>query len=465
MSESLEVWTRPERGRRRPRYTRDEIAAAAIRVADAEGFDELSMRRLASELGAGTMTLYHYVRTKDELLALVHDAVMAELLVPADELPADWREALTAIAHRSRDALRRHPWVLDIHDDPAPGPNGIRHWDQSMQAVSSLDLTIGERFELVSAIDEYVFGFCQHERLNSPDGDEPPGPELDAMRDYIDALVTTGDYPAIAAIADDPGLERGMDRDAAPDGRPRPVRAQPRPSSGRLRGGAAPPPGPAGPPGLAGHRAGRQPRSTAERAVKWTDPASRRERSMSGTTEKAILAGGCFWGMQDLFRKRPGVLSTRVGYAGGDVPNATYRNHGTHAEAIEIVFDPEQTSYRELLEFFFQIHDPTTVNRQGNDVGTSYRSAILYADDEQRHVAEDTIAAVDSSGLWPGKVVTEVVPAGAFWEAEPEHQDYLERYPNGYTCHFVRPAWALPTGVETARGVGRERTLAAQPNG
>jgi len=207
MSESLEVWTRPERGRRRPRYTRDEIAAAAIRVADAEGFDALSMRRLASELGAGTMTLYHYVRTKDELLALVHDAVMAELLVPADELPADWREALTAIAHRSRDALRRHPWVLDIHDDPAPGPNGIRHWDQSMQAVSSLDLTIGERFELVSAIDEYVFGFCQHERLNSPDGDEPPGPELDAMRDYIDALVTTGDYPAIAAIADDPGLE------------------------------------------------------------------------------------------------------------------------------------------------------------------------------------------------------------------------------------------------------------------
>ena len=173
---------------------------------------------------------------------------------------------------------------------------------------------------------------------------------------------------------------------------------------------------------------------------------------MSGATEKAILAGGCFWGMQDLFRKRPGVLSTRVGYAGGDVPNATYRNHGTHAEAIEIVFDPEQTSYRELLEFFFQIHDPTTVNRQGNDVGTSYRSAILYGDDEQRQVAEDTIAAVDSSGLWPGKVVTEVVPAGPFWEAEPEHQDYLERYPNGYTCHFVRPAWALPTGVGTRAG-------------
>ena len=156
--------------------------------------------------------------------------------------------------------------------------------------------------------------------------------------------------------------------------------------------------------------------------------------------------------MQDLIRRRPGVVDTRVGYTGGDVPNATYRNHGTHAEAIEIVFDPEQASYRELLELFFQIHDPTTLNRQGNDVGTSYRSAILYADDEQRHVAEDTIAAVDSSGLWPGKVVTELVPAGAFWEAEPEHQDYLERYPNGYTCHFVRPAWVLPSGVTTTAG-------------
>ena len=173
---------------------------------------------------------------------------------------------------------------------------------------------------------------------------------------------------------------------------------------------------------------------------------------MSGAVEKAILAGGCFWGMQDLFRKQPGVLSTRVGYAGGDVPNATYRNHGTHAEAIEINFDPEQTSYRQLLEFFFQIHDPTTLNRQGNDVGTSYRSAILYLDDEQLRVAEDTIAAVDSSGLWPGKVVTEVTPAGPFWEAEPEHQDYLEQYPNGYTCHFVRPGWVLPGAVEAAAG-------------
>ncbi len=162
------------------------------------------------------------------------------------------------------------------------------------------------------------------------------------------------------------------------------------------------------------------------------------------TTEKAILAGGCFWGMQDLIRKRPGVVSTRVGYSGGDVPNATYRNHGTHAEAIEIEFDPARVSYRDLLEFFFQIHDPSTKNRQGNDVGTSYRSAIFYESDEQRRVAEDTIADVDASGLWPGKVVTEVEAAGPFWEAEPEHQDYLERIPWGYTCHFARPDWKLP---------------------
>jgi peptide-methionine (S)-S-oxide reductase len=164
---------------------------------------------------------------------------------------------------------------------------------------------------------------------------------------------------------------------------------------------------------------------------------------VSGEFETAILAGGCFWGMQDLFRKQPGVVSTRVGYSGGDVSNATYGNHSGHAEAIEVVFDPERTSYRELLEFFFQIHDPTTLNRQGNDLGTSYRSAIFYLDDEQRRVAEETIADVDSSGLWPGKVVTEVTPAGPFWEAEPEHQDYLERYPYGYTCHFVRPEWSL----------------------
>ncbi len=165
---------------------------------------------------------------------------------------------------------------------------------------------------------------------------------------------------------------------------------------------------------------------------------------MTDTREMAILAGGCFWGMQDLIRKQPGVISTRVGYTGGDVPNATYRHHGTHAEAIEIIFDPSVTSYRTLLEFFFQIHDPTTKDRQGNDRGTSYRSAIYYLSDEQRAVAEDTIADVNASGLWPGVVVTEVEPAGPFWEAEPEHQDYLERYPNGYTCHFPRPGWVLP---------------------
>lgn len=160
--------------------------------------------------------------------------------------------------------------------------------------------------------------------------------------------------------------------------------------------------------------------------------------------ENAILAGGCFWGMQELIRKLPGVVSTRVGYSGGDVRHATYRNHGTHAEAIEIVFDPELTSYRRLLEFFFQIHDPTTPDRQGNDRGASYRSAIYYTSPEQRQVAEDTIADVEASGLWPGKVVTELEPAGDFWEAEPEHQDYLQRYPQGYTCHFVRPDWVLP---------------------
>jgi peptide-methionine (S)-S-oxide reductase len=165
---------------------------------------------------------------------------------------------------------------------------------------------------------------------------------------------------------------------------------------------------------------------------------------MSDVFQKAILAGGCFWGMQDLFRRHPGVVSTRVGYSGGDVPNATYRDHGSHAEAIEVVFDPGQTSFRELLELFFRIHDPTTLNRQGNDVGTSYRSAIFYLDDEQRRVAEETIADVDASGLWPGKVVTEVEPAGPFWEAEAEHQDYLQHYPNGYTCHFVRSNWKLP---------------------
>ncbi|MEU0523420.1 peptide-methionine (S)-S-oxide reductase MsrA [Streptomyces niveus] len=165
-------------------------------------------------------------------------------------------------------------------------------------------------------------------------------------------------------------------------------------------------------------------------------------------TEKAVLAGGCFWGVQDLIRGLPGVISTRVGYTGGDVANATYRNHGTHAEGIEIVFDPEKTSYRQILEYFFQIHDPTTLNRQGNDIGLSYRSAIYYIGDEQKRVAEDTIADVEASGLWPGKVVTEVAEAGDFWEAEPEHQDYLVRYPDGYTCHFLRPGWKLPARSE-----------------
>ena len=160
--------------------------------------------------------------------------------------------------------------------------------------------------------------------------------------------------------------------------------------------------------------------------------------------ERAILAGGCFWGMQDLIRRYDGVISTRVGYSGGDVPNATYPNHGTHSEAIEIVFDPMRISYRKLLEFFFQIHDPTTLNRQGNDRGPSYRSAIFFASDEQKRVALDTIADVEASGLWPGKVVTEIAPIGPFWDAEAEHQDYLERLPNGYTCHFIRPDWKLP---------------------
>ena len=166
-------------------------------------------------------------------------------------------------------------------------------------------------------------------------------------------------------------------------------------------------------------------------------------------SEKAILAGGCFWGMQDLIRKLPGVISTRVGYTGGDVPNATYRNHPGHAEAVEITYDPSQTDFRTLLEFFFQVHDPTTRNRQGNDIGTSYRSAIFYLDDDQKRVALDTIADVEASGLWPGTVITEVTPASDFWEAEPDHQDYLQRYPNGYTCHYVRPGWKLPRRAET----------------
>ena len=160
--------------------------------------------------------------------------------------------------------------------------------------------------------------------------------------------------------------------------------------------------------------------------------------------ERAVLAGGCFWGMQDLIRKLPGVIATRVGYTGGDVINATYRNHGNHAEGIEILFDPAVIAYRKILEFFFQIHDPTTVDRQGNDRGASYRSAIYYENEEQKNTALETIADADASGLWPGKVVTGVEPVGQFWEAEPEHQDYLERYPSGYTCHYPRPGWVLP---------------------
>lgn len=169
---------------------------------------------------------------------------------------------------------------------------------------------------------------------------------------------------------------------------------------------------------------------------------------MTTNEERALLAGGCFWGMQELIRTFPGVLTTRVGYSGGDVPNATYRDHGTHAESIEITYDPAVTDYRTILEYFFQIHDPSTKNRQGNDIGTSYRSAVFYVDDEQKRVAEETIADVNASGLWPGAVVTEVVPAGPFWEAEPEHQDYLRRYPDGYTCHFPRPGWRLPKRAE-----------------
>ena len=172
---------------------------------------------------------------------------------------------------------------------------------------------------------------------------------------------------------------------------------------------------------------------------------------MTATTERAVLAGGCFWGMQDLLRRKPGVLATRVGYTGGNVANATYENHGTHAEAIELIFDPAVISYRDLLEAFFQIHDPTTLNRQGNDRGMSYRSGIFFTSEEQRLVAEEVIADVNASALWPGTVVTTIQPAGPFWEAEPEHQDYLARNPNGYTCHFPRPGWKLPKRAETAR--------------
>ena len=171
---------------------------------------------------------------------------------------------------------------------------------------------------------------------------------------------------------------------------------------------------------------------------------------MTDHNKIAVLAGGCFWGMEDLFREQPGVVSTRVGYTGGSNTNPTYRNHPGHAEALEITYDPDETDYRALLEFFFQIHDPTTKNRQGNDVGTSYRSAIFYLDDEQKQIALDTVADIQGSGRWPGTVVTEVNPAGDFWEAEPEHQNYLQRYPSGYTCHYIRPQWTLPNRSDGA---------------
>ncbi|MEH6950003.1 peptide-methionine (S)-S-oxide reductase MsrA [Nitrobacter sp. NHB1] len=177
---------------------------------------------------------------------------------------------------------------------------------------------------------------------------------------------------------------------------------------------------------------------------------------MTASTERAVLAGGCFWGMQALLRRHPGVISTRVGYTGGELPNATYLNHGDHAEAIEVSFDPQAISYRQLLEFFFQIHDPSTQDSQGYDQGVSYRSAIFYTGDEQKRIAEETIADVDASGLWPGWVVTELAPAGPFWEAEPEHQDYLEHHPNGYTCHFIRPQWKLPSRQEAGEAKASE---------
>ncbi|HTC21910.1 MAG TPA: peptide-methionine (S)-S-oxide reductase MsrA [bacterium] len=164
-------------------------------------------------------------------------------------------------------------------------------------------------------------------------------------------------------------------------------------------------------------------------------------------TEKAILAGGCFWGVEELIRELPGVISTTVGYTGGDVKNATYRNHGTHAEAIEIIFDPEKLSYRKLLEFFFQIHDPTTRNRQGNDVGTSYRSAIFYTNEAQKETAQALIKELTAAHIWSHPIVTEVAPASDFWVAEEYHQDYLQKYPEGYTCHYIRPNWKLPSEI------------------
>jgi AcrR family transcriptional regulator len=196
---AFDVWTRPEPGSRKPRFSRDEIAAAAVKIADEEGFEALSMRRLAAELDAGTMTLYHYVRTKDELLSLVGDTVMGEVLVPPGELPTDWRAAITVIANRSRAAVQRHPWALDIRGDPAPGPNGVRHFDQTMQAVMSLDLTLGQCFELVTAVDEYVFGYCLMQR-DIGGGDDDGGFLEPEVLSYVDALIDQGGFPALEAI-------------------------------------------------------------------------------------------------------------------------------------------------------------------------------------------------------------------------------------------------------------------------
>ncbi len=202
--ETLDVWTRTERGVRKPRFNRDDIAAAAIRIADAEGFEAVSMRRLAAELDAGTMTLYHYVRTKDELLTLIVDAFLAEVvLAPGQRMPRDWRAAVTLIARRSRDALRRHPWILDIADDPNIGPNAMRHFDQSWQALSSLDAAFEDKLDLIRAVDEYVFGFCMHERNNAA------GDASDTeLVDYIGALLVEGDYPALSEMVAEMGLDR-----------------------------------------------------------------------------------------------------------------------------------------------------------------------------------------------------------------------------------------------------------------
>lgn len=206
-TDPLDVWTRNDRASRKPRFTRDDIAEAAIRIADAEGFDAVSMRRIAAELDAGTMTLYHYIRTKDELFSLIIDAFMGEVILPADsDLPSSWRAAMTVIARRSRDAIRRHPWMFDISDDPSLGPNGVRHFDQSLQALSSLDVDLQGKLDVLMAVDEYVFGFCMHERNNRGPNDD--GDHLSpAMVSYLDDLIATGDYPTLKAMTDGSSMD------------------------------------------------------------------------------------------------------------------------------------------------------------------------------------------------------------------------------------------------------------------